>query len=212
MNGAKEEKKVKLLGLWVDSRYEFIDHVNHLIKVCRYKLSCVRKVANWLTDDNLQLVVTSLIISHVTFCSEIYLRLPKTQRKIQKLIYAAARVATRSDRYANCETMMEKLGWYNADNLYRNQLLTSLRRQLGTGSSYYMQQWLDFQSRSGMRTRLIRLTWKHLNNFGKLAYLQAAVKEWNKMEVGRKLFEDMKAFKEWIQKEIHCLYGNPNLR
>ena len=110
MNGAKEEKKVKLLGLWVDSRYEFIDHVNHLIKVCRYKLSCVRKVANWLTDDNLQLVVTSLIISHVTFCSEIYLRLPKTQRKIQKLIYAAARVATRSDRYANCETMME-LWW-----------------------------------------------------------------------------------------------------
>ena len=211
MNGKKEEKKVKLLGLWIDSRYEFVDHVNHLIKVCSFKLSCLRKVAPWLTDTNLEKVVSSLVLSHITYCSEVYLRLPKVRTKIQKLINSAARVATRSSRYANCERMMQKLKWYNADNVYRSQLLASLRRQLGTGSSHYMQKWLDWQSRSGIRTRLIRVTWKHDNNAGKLSFLQAATTLWNKLEVGRKLFQNMKAFKDWIRDELLRLYGNPNL-
>ena len=106
---------------------------------------------------------------------------------------------------------MENLKWFNADNVYRSQLLASLRRQLGTGSSYYMQKWLDWQSRSGIRTRLIRVTWKHANNAGKLSYLQAATTLWNKLEVGRKLFQNMKAFKDWIRDELLRLYGNRNL-
>ena len=101
---------MKLLGLWVDSRYQFLDHASYLSKIVSYKLSCIRKVAKWLTDANLKKVVESLVISHLRYCSEIYLRLGKVRKKIQKLLNAAVRVATRKDRYANCEVMMNKLG------------------------------------------------------------------------------------------------------
>ena len=102
-NGKPEETKVKLLGIWLDSRYEFLDHVTHLVQVCSYKMSCIRKIAKWLTDDNLKDVVESLVISQITYCSEIYLRLNKVRKKVQKILNSAARLALRENRYANCE-------------------------------------------------------------------------------------------------------------
>lgn len=211
MNGKPEEKKVKLLGLWIDSRYEFDDHLNHLIKVISYKISCIRKVAHWLTDDNLKKVVESLVLSHIQYCSEIYLRLKKTRIRVQKLLNAAARLATRSNRYANCEVMMAKLGWLNMHNHYKSQLLCSLRRLLASGSAYFAQQWIDWKSRAGIRTRMIRLSWKAANNHGKLSYLQAAVTTWNSLKVGKYKFEDSKAFKDWTHTEIKRLDGNKNI-
>ena len=211
LNGSPEVEKVKLLGLWVDSRYEFADHVAYLTKIVSYKLSCIRKVALWLSDENLKKVVESLVISHISYCSEIYLRTLKVRKKIQKLVNSAARVATRNNRYANCETMMNKLGWLNMNNFYQVQLLCSLRRMLGNGSSVYPQRLLDWQSRSGIRTRLLRLTWKPNNKHGKSNFIQTAVTTWNTYKLGKQVFAKYQDFKEWICSEAKRLYGNKNL-
>ena len=64
--GKPEEKKVKLLGVYIDNRYEFYDHVNYLVKTCSFKMSCIRRISKWLTDDNLKDVVRSLVLSHLT--------------------------------------------------------------------------------------------------------------------------------------------------
>ena len=75
-NDKPEEKKVKLLGVWLDSRYEFTDHVNYLVKICSYKISSIRKVAHLLTDKNLLEVVRSFVISHLTYCASWRTTLP----------------------------------------------------------------------------------------------------------------------------------------
>ena len=92
-------------------------------------MASIRKIAHWLTDKNLLDVVRSLVLSHITYCSEIYLRLPKVRKKVQKILNSAARLALRRDRYANCAVMMRDLGWLNLDN----QLVVSLRRLLKRG-------------------------------------------------------------------------------
>ena len=210
-NGKPAETKVKLLGLWIDSRYEFLDHVNHVVKVCSYKMSCIRKVAHWLSDKNLKQVVTSLVLSQISYCAEIYLRLPKVRTKVQKVLNSAARLALREDRYANCEKMMQKLEWLNLDNLYRQQLLCSLRRYLNSGVTEYTLQWLDWEARLGIRRRLLRISWTPEKNHGKLSFLQAAVSLWNRTEVGRQVFTTYELFKEWIFVKLKSLYGNKNL-
>ena len=209
--GKPEEKKVKLLGVYIDNRYEFYDHVNYLVKTCSFKMSCIRRISKWLTDDNLKDVVRSLVLSHLTYCSEIYLRLPSVQSKIQKILNSAARLALRRDRYANCEVMMKDLNWLNIANHYRTQLLTSLRRILSTGSAFYTYSFIDGESRASMRTRLMKLSWKHQNKYGKNCFIQNAVREWNAMKIGTKLFKNMEEFKDWIVKEAKSLYGNKNL-
>ena len=102
-NNKPEEEKVKLLGLWMDNKYEFTDHLNYLIQCCSYKMSCLRKVSHWLTPENLKLVVESLVISQINYCAEIYMRLLKTRNKVQKLINSAARLCLNASRYSNCE-------------------------------------------------------------------------------------------------------------
>ena len=210
-NGKPEEKKVKLLGIWLDSRYEFLDHVVHLVQVCSYKMSCIRKIAKWLTDDNLKDVVESLVISQITFCSEIYLRLKKVRKKVQKILNSAARLALRENRYANCEKMMDKLKWLNMDNMYLLQVLCSFRRLLGNGSSMLTYNFINWEARAGLRRRLIKLSWSNKTDNGKYCFIQTAVRTWNSMEVGKKLFPDKKSFRDWCSQELKRLHGNPNL-
>ena len=213
-NGKEEEQKVKLLGLWLDNRYDFADHVNYLIQCCSFKISCLRKVAPWLTDENLKLVVDSLVISQITYCAEIYLRLLKTRNKIQKLINIAARLCLRVNRYSNCERNMEQLGWLNADNLYRSLLVCSLRRFLRTEAPERTMRNINNEARAGIRLRIIHVKWikygKDKKEFAKKSWLIMAVKTWNELAIGKERFDDDKAFKEWVHVKTISLHGNPN--
>ena len=57
-NTKPEMKKVKLLVVCLYSRFEFMDHVNYLFKICSYKMSSIRKTEQWPTDKNLIDVVS----------------------------------------------------------------------------------------------------------------------------------------------------------
>ena len=174
-------------------------------------MASIRKIAHWLTDKNLLDVVRSLVLSHITYCSEIYLRLPKVRKKVQKILNSAARLALRRDRYANCAVMMRDLGWLNLDNLYRYQLVVSLRRLLKNYKAYQTVYSLDWQSRSSIRRRVLKLTWKRKNNHGSLLYIKAAITAWNELQLGEQLFPDEEAFKVFSKARIISLHGNDNL-
>ena len=210
IDGREEETSVKLLGLVVDNRYEFVEHANHLTKVVSYKLSCLRKVAGWLTDENLKNVVESLVLSQISYCGEIYLRLLKVRNKVQKLVNSAARLCLRTNRYSNCELNMEKLKWLNTNNLYRSLLLCSFRRLLRTESAGMTVRMINDQARAGIRLRIIHLKWKRHNEFGKKSYIVMAIKTWNECKVGKEKFDDDRSFKDWIYAKTISLHGNPN--
>ena len=212
LEGKEEVPKAKLLGIWVDTRYDFMDHLNHVIRSCTYKLSCLRKVSNWLNQKNLKLVVESLVLSQINYCSEIYMRLQKVRTKVQKVLNSAARLVLNRDRYANCATMMKDLRWLNMDNQYRLQLLCLLRRLLRTKSAPKTFNLIDWSTKYGSRRRLLRLTWKWKGKNGKNAYIQSAIREWNTLKIGTKLFHNDKHFKERISEQIQSLYGNNNLK
>ena len=52
-----EKDKVKLLGLWIDRRYDFDVHLNHVIQSCTFKLACLMRVSSWLEQKNLKELV-----------------------------------------------------------------------------------------------------------------------------------------------------------
>ena len=212
LEGKEEVKKAKLLGVWLDSRYQFFDHLNHVIKTCTYKLTCLRKVSKWLTKKNLKAVVESLVLSQIFYCSEVYMRLQKVRTKVQKLVNSAARLVLHKDRYANCATMMKDLDWLNMDNHHRTQLLSSLRRLLRTRSAPKTFRMMDWSTNYGSRRKLLRLGWKWKGKHGKHCYIQSAVREWNAFKLGTKVFPNDKKFKEWICQETIRLHGNQNLK
>ena len=168
-----------------------MDHLNHVIRSCTYKLSCLRKVSNWLNQKNLKLVVESLVLSQINYCSEIYMRLQKVRTKVQKVLNSAARLVLNRDRL---------------------QLLCSLRRLLRTKSAPKTFNLIDWSTKYGSRRRLLRLTWKWKGKHGKNAYIQSAIREWNTLKIGTKLFHNDKHFKERISEQIQSLYGNNNLK
>ena len=107
--------------------------------------------------------------------------------------------------------MMNDLNWLNLHNLYRYQLVVSLRRILGNYKAYTTVYSLDWQSRSSSRKRAIKTTWKKANKHGSSCYIQAAITAWNEMLLGEKVFKNDEEFKEWCHKKIKSLHGNANL-
>ena len=159
-------------------------------------------------------MVYSLVVSHLLYCSEIYLRTLKVRKKAQRLPNAAAQLALRKTRYANCEEMMEELKWLNMNNEYQSQLILSLRQSRTTMAAAYTLKWIDGESRASIRTKLIKLSWKAKNNHGKFSFLQAATTAWNKLEVGKELAKaelTPKELKDHLFTKIKSLFGNKNL-
>ena len=46
----------------------------------------------------------------------------------------------------------------------------------------------------------VQLTWETKNKHGQQSYLQQAVKVWNKLKVGEKVFKEDEYFKNWCKK------------
>ena len=212
MNGQEEEKKVKLLGIVLDNRYDFADHLQYVLRSCTYKLSCLRKISRWMTQKNMKEIIQSVVLSQLYYGSEIYMRLLQVRQKAQKLLNSAARLALNRDRFANVELMLHDLAWLNLNNHYRMQILTSFRRLLRTRSSALTFSMLDTETKTSQRTRLLKTTWRHKSaKNGKVCYFQTAVRNWNSMEIGKKIFENDKDFKSWVVLTLIQQNGNANL-
>ena len=143
----KEEDKIKLLGLWVDNRYDFDFHLNYVVRSCTYKISCLRKIRPWLSTKYLKEMTESLVLGQIFYGSEIYMRLQKIRTKAQKLVNTAARLVLDRDRFENCETMMRELEWLNMDNHLRYQQVASLRRLLRTQYAHFTFSMLDWSTK-----------------------------------------------------------------
>ena len=78
--------------------------------------------------------------------------------------------------------------------------------------SVYVQRLFDWKSRTGSRTRILKLLWKPKNaKHGKSNFIQSAVKAWNVYKLGKQLFKNYKDFKDWITLEVKRLNGNRNI-
>ena len=212
-NGSREVSKAKLLGVWFDSKYNFEEHLNHVVRICSYKLSCLRKVATWLTRLNLQRITESIVISQIRYCFEVYGRTQKVRTKLQKILNSCARLILQKSRYENCERMMEELGWLNLDNFFRECQVLSLRRLMMTEHGEYTHQMFNLETRMySVRKPLLKLTWHGQSEHGRTCFIQSSVRTWNDIGIGNEKFQDEAALKMWLKAKLKSYFGNHNLK
>ena len=91
----EESQKVVLLGLTIDNRLTFKDHVDMLCSTANYKLHALRRIRKYLTLEKTKLQYSAFINSqfnHVSViwifcCKKDYLKIEKIQYKALKFIY-----------------------------------------------------------------------------------------------------------------------------
>ena len=77
----KPVRKVKYLGVHLDSYMEYSDHISEVIKKCNYALFNLKNVKQYVSRETLKTLVRTLVVSHIDYCNAIFVGITKTQEK-----------------------------------------------------------------------------------------------------------------------------------
>ena len=67
------EKNIKLLGLKIDHKLQFKNHVNDLIKKGNQKFHALSRISKYISFNKLKILMQSFIISQFNYCSLIWM-------------------------------------------------------------------------------------------------------------------------------------------
>ncbi|XP_051549304.1 uncharacterized protein LOC127438059 [Myxocyprinus asiaticus] len=95
-------KRVRNLGLTIDNRLNFTDHISKTARSCRFTLYNIRKIRPFLSEHATQLLVQSLVITRLDCCNALIAGLPACAiRPLQMIQNAAARLVFNEPKRAH---------------------------------------------------------------------------------------------------------------
>ena len=104
----------KNLGVLFDGVLSFDDQINKVVTSCFITLRLLSRIKYFLTPDQLNTLVCSLIFTQVDYCNALYYRLKnETIDKLQRVQNCAARLVLKVNRFDHVSTneMFNKLHW-----------------------------------------------------------------------------------------------------
>ena len=113
-------KKVKNLGVYMDSNMTFSVHIDELYRKVTGTLLYLNRVNDSFDSDCRVMVVQSLVLSILNYCLKVWGSTNKTQMdRVQKLQNFAGKVAIGgAKKYDHVTPILEKLQWLRMDKKY----------------------------------------------------------------------------------------------
>ena len=103
------ETCVKLLGLWIDNKMTFEEHIKKLITKGNQKLHALMRIAKYMTIEKLRVLMKSFIESQFKYCPLVWMfHSKKIHNRINKLHERALRVVYKNDDKLSFEELLKK--------------------------------------------------------------------------------------------------------
>ena len=101
-------KSVELLGIHIDNKLNFNEHVMTLCKKCNQKLHAFARISKYLTKDKLRILMNTFVKSQFNYCPLIWMFHNRTlNNKINKLHERPLRIVYR-DENLTFQDLLEK--------------------------------------------------------------------------------------------------------
>ena len=105
---------IKSLGMLLDSRLTFSDHVTSVVKSCNYHIQAIRHIRSIISRDNAQTLACSMVNSRLDYCNALYYGAPaSTINRLQRVQNSAARAVMSVSRRTHTDSLplLESLHW-----------------------------------------------------------------------------------------------------
>ncbi len=83
-------KTARNLGVVIDDKLNFTDHITKIARSCRFALYNIKKIRPFLSEHATQLLVQALVLSRLDYCNAPMAGLPASSIKPLQLIQNAA--------------------------------------------------------------------------------------------------------------------------
>ena len=101
-------KSEKLLGVTIDHKLTFNEHVSNLCNKANQKLHALARVSNYMTKEKLRSIMKTFITSQFGYCALVWMfHSRKLNNRINKIQERALRLV-HSDKYSNLQQLLNK--------------------------------------------------------------------------------------------------------
>ena len=174
---------LKTLGVTLDRKLTFGNHVATVVGSCNYHASAIRHIRPLLSTELAKTLTCSLILSRLDYCNSLLYGAPNTViAKLQRAQNHAARIVTDSPRLTKSTPLLKSLHWLPVEQRICFKLALMTFKVRSTSTPVYLSCLLNVRScprtlRSSAVPRLDYSTPR--TEFAKRAFRQAAPALWN---------------------------------
>lgn len=114
INNTKLEQvsETKYLGIIIDDKLDFKKNLDYVVKKMSKKINFLSRISNKLTPITRTKIYTSIVASHIEFCSSILFLSNETDlKKLQLLQNRGMRILLGCNKYTSIKSMLDCLGW-----------------------------------------------------------------------------------------------------
>ncbi len=144
-------KTARNLGLVIDDKLNFSDHITKTARSCRFALYNIKKIRPFLWEHATQLLVQALVLSRLDYCNALLAGLPASSVKPLQLIQnAAARLIFNEPKRTHVTPLFINLHWLPiAAHIKFKALMFACRTTSGSAPLYLnslLQTYMPFRS------------------------------------------------------------------
>ena len=191
------------LGVSIDSKYTFKNHINSICKKSYYQLIKLNQIKSYVTPKVMESLVHSFISSNIDYCNSLFVHLPKKSiYKLQKIQNSAARLITGTYRYSHITPVLIQLHWLPVVQRIKFKILILVFKCLNNmAPSYLSDRIVKYTPTRTLRssTSLNLVVPDIHNNFGKRSFYYAGPTYWNSLPHSIKSISSFTMFKNKLK-------------
>lgn len=179
-------RHIKSLGVVLDGRLTFSDHVTSVVKSCNYHISALRHIRSIITQEVALTLACSLINSRIDYCNSLLHGAPSSSLdRLQRVQNSAARVVMSVGHRVHAEPLLESLHWLPVRQRVEFKLALLMYKIGCSGTPSYLKRLLTprqaaRQLRSSSRP-LYSVPSSVMTSFGRRAFSFVGPSIWNKL-------------------------------
>ena len=207
IDGRKEARKVKLLGITFTNTYTFEDHVTKVCSKMAARNGQLVKLKPYADIKTMKMLANSVVVSVATYGSEIY-GVDKSQvNKVQVKMNQTMRNITGSGLRRHIKDMLTQLRWLNFPEMIMYGKIILVNKIMSSNVSPFCLMLMikamnDRQQRYQTRERDLRIAWRvRTQRRGDKSFLVSALKLYNFAKVAGR-GDDLAEFKEIVKDKI----------
>ena len=194
------------LGVILDSTLSYDEHTTKLVSTCMSKLCQIYQVKDCFNKDTLKLIIESLVLSKLFYCSTVWANTSESNiKKLQLVQNFAARIITGARKYDHITPHLQELGWLPVKDHLRYRDLLIMFKCLNDMAPGYLS--TKFSTRSSVHGRETR----NMNdlevpifktNSGQRTFRFRAAKLWNGLDCRLKDISSFITFKKQLKQNM----------
>ena len=192
-------EEAKNLGICIDSTLTFDVQVNKVAKGCHATLRQLARIKKFLTKQDLQTLVSALVLSKIDCCNSLYYKLKSCSiKKLQSIQNSAARIVMKTNRFDRVHSadLLMKLHWLKIEDRIVYKLLVLVYKCIEKKAPNDLSALIVLSDRSRHK-KLVERCYK--SSYGERAFSVCGPKLWNSLPHDLRAINSIEKFKEKLK-------------